>query len=113
MKFSREILKGSAPFVVLQVLHTLKSAYGYQLVTEIKHRSSGVFEFAEGTLYPLLYRLEDQQLVTSFVQKTEAGKDRRYYKLTTEGQVVLEEKQPEMEQLILGLQTLIGVSTSH
>jgi len=108
MKFSRELLKGSAAFVVLQTLSLTQPVYGYQLSKEIKSHSSDIFEFAEGTLYPLLYRLEDNGLVESFIQKTSSGKDRRYYQLTPQGVVALEEKTPEIQQFIQGLQLVLN-----
>ena len=70
MKFSKEVLKGVTPFLVLQSLHELKEAYGYELMKFIRTQSDEIFDFPDSTLYPVLYRLEEKGLVQSEVKQT-------------------------------------------
>lgn len=64
--------------------------YGYQMIQEMKEKSQGVFALKDGTLYPILYRLEEEGLVKSKWLGSE-GKQvpRKYYEMTPEGQAAL------------------------
>ena len=59
--------------------------YGYQLVREMEHRSSGYFRLKEGTLYPALHRIERDGLVESAWEGSSNGHSRRYYNITAVG----------------------------
>ena len=56
MKVDRELLKGSTNLLVLSVLEN-ENMYGYEMIKKIKAKSENVFEFQEGTLYPILHKL--------------------------------------------------------
>ena len=56
--------KGVLEILVLKFL-SQEEKYGYQLISELKERSGGMFSLKEGTLYPILYRLEEDGLVES------------------------------------------------
>ena len=103
MKFSSELMKGAAELLVLQVLAKNGESYGYQLVGSIAESSQQVFEFQEGTLYPLLYRLEARGYVTSRKQLAPSGKERRYYAITEAGTATLKERTTEMGAFVRGL----------
>jgi DNA-binding PadR family transcriptional regulator len=71
--------------VDLLILATLDAgpAHGYLIADELRTRSEGEFDLAEGTVYPALYRLEQQGLVTS--RWEEGARRRRVYRLTRKG----------------------------
>jgi len=72
--------------LVLAVLAKLRSEYhGYALVKELRE---GGLEIDENTLYPLLRRLETQKLLVSH-WRVEDKRNKRFYRLTEEGQSVL------------------------
>lgn len=83
-------MKGSTATLVLTVLKG-ESLYGYALIKEIELRSNGIFEFKEGTLYPILHDLEDKECVESFWEVYE-NRRRKYYRITKKGLKLLEEK---------------------
>lgn len=62
--FSQQLKKGALELLVLSLL-CQKPAYGYELLTTLKQRSGGLFTLKEGTLYPILYRLEDDGYIIS------------------------------------------------
>lgn len=103
MKFSRELMKGAAPFIILQSLHRLGEAYGYQLMKEIRQQSEETFDFPDSTLYPILYRLEEKELIQSEVKKVDSKKQRRYYWLTEAGLKYLGVQEKEMKHYLQGL----------
>ena len=89
--YERQLKKGVFEILVLQLL-SKEEKYGYQLISELKDKSDGVFTLKEGTLYPILYRLEDDGLVVSR-WSVPSGKEvsRKYYAITEEGRQTLEE----------------------
>ena len=58
-----------------------KDRYGYELVEEI----SGHIDISEGTIYPLLRRLKNDGYVDTYLQESQTGPPRKYYKLTDVG----------------------------
>ena len=84
-RYERQLKKGILEILVLQLLLKEKM-YGYQMILCMKEKSQGMFEMKEGTLYPILYRLEDDGLVESqwsVPQNKETS--RKYYCLTEKG----------------------------
>lgn len=65
--------------------------HGYALIEELKVRSGGSFDLPEGTVYPVLHRLEKAGLLSSDWSET-AGRPRRTYSLTTPGRAALAEQ---------------------
>ncbi len=110
MQFSKELLKGTAETIVLQALKTQGSQYGYQLIQTIAKGSENVFELQEGTLYPLLYRLEDREYVKSDERAAPSGKMRRYYTITEKGQKQLQEKTKEMGVFVRGMTRALNLA---
>ena len=90
----KELLKGNTETLLLSLL-TQEAMYGYQIVKEMERRSSGSFQFKEGTLYPALHRLEEARLVEGRWEETNMGTPRRYYHITAKGERVLSERTSE------------------
>ncbi|WP_300712818.1 PadR family transcriptional regulator [uncultured Acetatifactor sp.] len=90
-KYEQQMKKGVLEMLVLQLL-TEKEKYGYQLICELKEKSGGMFLLKEGTLYPILYRMEGDGLVVSRWSQPK-GKEvsKKYYQLEEEGRDTLEE----------------------
>lgn len=83
-KLELELRRG---VVVLATLSQLRAPrYGYELRQALAEKGMPI---EEGTLYPLLRRLETQGLLQS-EWKLEAGSQRRYYSLNAEGRTLLE-----------------------
>ena len=61
-RFSQQLKKGVLEMLVLDLI-CRRPTYGYELLTSLKERSGGRFALKEGTLYPILYRLEDDGLI--------------------------------------------------
>ena len=108
MKFERELLKGVAPVVVLEVL-SRGAMYGYELSEAIAKRSSNILTLGRGTLYPLLYNLEAKGLVRGKWQESETGRKRRYYAITGAGKELLARRKQEWEQLQAGANMVLGL----
>ena len=63
-KYERQMKKGVLDMLVLQLL-TAEKKYGYQLIMELREKAGDIFGLKEGTLYPILYRLEEEELEES------------------------------------------------
>lgn len=88
-KYEQQMKKGVLEMLVMQLLME-KEKYGYQLICELKEKSRGMFLLKEGTLYPILYRMEDDGLVVSRWSEPK-GKEvsKKYYCLAEEGRETL------------------------
>lgn len=90
-RFSQQMKKGALDMLVLKLLEH-EEKYGYQLISELRGRTNDTVTLKEGTLYPILYRLEDGNLVESRMGD-KAGREpaRKYYAITEQGRIALRE----------------------
>jgi PadR family transcriptional regulator, regulatory protein PadR len=93
----QELLKGNTETLLLALLE-LEPMYGYHIVKEMKQRSSGYFDFKEGTLYPALHRMERDHLIEGRWQDTPNGMRRRYYHITEKGRRALSDRLTEWQR---------------
>jgi PadR family transcriptional regulator, regulatory protein PadR len=84
----RELKRGSLELIVLHLL-SLGEAYGYEIVTKLSSVTNGALEVTDGTLYPVLYRLERAGFVDVRWETLKRGVPRKYYRLTTAGRTEL------------------------
>src|SRR5579864_5236926 len=84
MDFDRELLKGSISLLLLKLLSE-RNMYGYEIIQEAARRSSDVFQFKEGTLYPALHHLHRRGYLHSEWRVGDNGRERKYYGLTPKG----------------------------
>ena len=82
---ARELKRGSLELIVLHLL-SFGEAYGYEIVTTLTERTNGSLEVTDGTLYPVLYRLERGGFVDVRWETPQRGVPRKYYRLTNAGE---------------------------
>lgn len=99
-----ELRRGCLVLAVLAQLRT--EHYGYTLKKELNDRG---MDIDEGTLYPLLRRLETQGLLAS-EWREEDKRNKRFYRLSEDGARVLEELLAEWQQLNASVETIVGRS---
>ncbi|WP_336865641.1 PadR family transcriptional regulator [Peribacillus frigoritolerans] len=83
-----QMLKGIIDGCILAIIHE-KEVYGYELAKKLEQY--GFDSFSEGTIYPLLIRMQKEELVTSTLKKSTAGPKRKYYSLTQKGEEELQQ----------------------
>jgi len=86
-----DVLKNHLELLVLTALKSGRG-HGYSIIRAIRERSGGEFELLEGSLYPVLHRLERNRLVTSSWTEV-GGRKRRVYRLSRKGRTVVGEQQ--------------------
>lgn len=107
-KYERQMKKGVLDMLVLQLLME-KKKYGYQLIMELREKSRDIFCLKEGTLYPILYRLEDEGLVESrWSEAAHKQIPRKYYLMTDKGRQTLQEMRQNWRQIADGVERLMG-----
>ena len=86
-RFSSELVRSSTDLVILSLLRD-QPMYGYEILVTLSGRGNGEFAFKQGTLYPLLYRLEREGWLRAKWETPPKGKKRKVYSLTAEGKNV-------------------------
>ena len=87
---ARELRRGSLELIVLHLLEP-GEAYGYEIVTKLTRETDGALEVTDGTLYPVLYRLERAGFVAVRWDTPSRGVPRKYYQLTELGRAAAEQ----------------------
>ena len=103
----RELKRGSLELVVLHLLNG-REAYGYEIVSELTSRTNGSLEVTDGTLYPVLYRLERAGLVAVRWETPVRGVPRKYYQLTDDGRRELKTLRKEWMSFARAMGELLG-----
>jgi len=84
MNIDKDLVAASATPLVLAILNEGES-YGYAIIKRVGELSGGELQWTDGMLYPLLHRVERNGLVEAFWGRSEAGRGRKYYRLTRAG----------------------------
>ena len=94
MANDKTLLSGNTTMLVLKLLE-MEDMYGYQIIEELAKRSNDTFNLKTGTLYPLLHGLENDGCITSYDEKTDTTRIRKYYNITKRGRNLLAQKEAE------------------
>lgn len=81
-----QMVKGVLEGCILAVIHE-EETYGYEIMEKLI--SNGFTFVKEGSIYPLLLRLEKENMLESTMRPSASGPNRKYYRLTTEGEQAL------------------------
>ncbi|GAE29797.1 PadR family transcriptional regulator [Halalkalibacter hemicellulosilyticus] len=90
-----QLLKGILEGCILAVI-SQQEVYGYELSMKLQDYGLKV---SEGSIYPILLRLQKEKLITGEMRKSPSGPNRKYYLLTTEGQEALADFRVNWEAL--------------
>jgi len=100
--YSKELLKGTLSAIILNLLSENEKMYGYQIFLEVKEQSNGKILLKDGSLYPALQKMTKNGLL-SYKEEYIGKRVRKYYFLTTKGEI---EKARYLEELKDFLSTL-------
>ena len=81
MEIAKDLVAASALPIVLAILKESDS-YGYSIIKRVKELSGDEMNWTEGMLYPILHRLEAQELIDSYWKESENGRKRKYYRIS-------------------------------
>ncbi|HRK35345.1 MAG TPA: helix-turn-helix transcriptional regulator [Candidatus Hydrogenedentes bacterium] len=109
MNLSKELIGASTQLLVLSVL-ARDASYGYEIIRRINAESGGIFTWQEGTVYPILHKLELDEKVRAQWQEADTGRRRKYYYITAKGRKALEAGTKEWSSLHGLLTRMAGAS---
>jgi PadR family transcriptional regulator PadR len=91
-KYIQQFKKGTFEMILLCLIAE-KETYGYEIITELNRTGGEIFGYAkEGTIYPMLYRLQAAGLIQCRLVPSQAnGGSKKYYSLTGKGKETLRE----------------------
>lgn len=107
MAINKELLKGTTTLLILQLLSE-GDKYGYEMTKELERRSEALFQLKEGTLYPILHALENEDMIEAYWEETSSARKRKYYRITNKGRKGLEDKKEEWHLYSEGVKRVIG-----
>lgn len=112
-KFRKELVGSTTCTLVLSVLRE-SPQHGYQIAQIINERSDGALKWREGTIYPMLHRLEKQDLIKGQWQisndRGPGSKPKRVYQLTDTGLQAFAEQKEEWGVFAQMMTKLLGYS---
>jgi PadR family transcriptional regulator PadR len=110
MPISQELIKGTVLPVVLSLLKE-RPRYGYEMVQLVNARTNGALNWSEGTLYPVLHKLESDGLVRAEWRESDGARRRRYYALTSAGRRELTKRSAEWKSFTTVVSTFLSATT--
>lgn len=102
-----DMLPGTLDMLVLRTLLP-GPAHGHTIANVIEKSSDAVLQVEHGSLYPALYRLEDQGLIASFWGTSENNRKAKYYRITTQGRKHLLDERSRWESLVRAVARALG-----
>ena len=106
-RLRKQTLDGNVETLVLSILEAGPS-YGYAIVKELNERTEGILQLGEGTIYPVLYRLEEKKLISARWHLAENGRQRKYYRLIAKGHKALAMNRQQWQMLAAVMGKVLG-----
>jgi PadR family transcriptional regulator PadR len=104
--FSSDLVRSSADLVILALLRD-RPMYGYEILMTLTDRGNGEFQFKQGTLYPLLYRLEREGWIRAKWEEPPKGKKRKVYSLTGSGKRAQVTRTKEWQRFTAAVESIL------
>jgi PadR family transcriptional regulator PadR len=98
MKLKKDVPQGTLALMVLKTLEVLGTQHGYGIARRIEQISGDLLAVNQGTLYPILLRLEQEGAIASDWGPSENNRRARFYRLTRVGHKALQAEARDWEQ---------------
>ena len=98
MKEKTDVLPGTLALMVLKTLNVLGPLHGFGIARRIEQISGDLLAVNQGTLYPVLLKLEQEGAIASDCGASENNRRARFYRLTRSGHKLLEAEARGWEQ---------------
>lgn len=106
---SKEFIRGIVKTLILKLLSQKKHMYGYEITQRVEELSRGDIKLTYGAMYPILYKLEADGLLTTSTEIVD-NRARKYYALTPEGKKLAKEKVSELQRFTDIVKTILNDS---
>ena len=107
MGLDKNYLGAGGTMLVLALLCE-EDLYGYEIIRRLETRSEMAFPYKEGTLYPVLHKLEAGGYVKAYTHTTEANRVRKYYAITPKGRKQLEKEKQDFAAFTGAVDKVLG-----
>ena len=105
--YAKELIKGTIPVIILKLLADNKKMYGYQISKKVLELTQNKIQLREGSLYPALHKLNENNLVE--IETVNIGKRvRRYYTLTEKGSSYMKERISETRDFFKTIDNILS-----
>ena len=104
-----QLLHGVLAMCLLSVIDE-EASYGYEMVAKLRER--GLDLASEGSIYPLLSRLQKQGLIEGYLVQSSEGPARKYYRMSPEGRTTLDLWTDEWNDFSRSVDEVLGGATS-
>jgi PadR family transcriptional regulator, regulatory protein PadR len=101
-----ELLPGTLDLLILKAV-SLGPLHGYGILLRIQQISGGALLVEQGALYPALYRLEEQDLLTAEWGTSENNRRAKYYRLTRAGEKRLRQETESWNRVAAAMSTVL------
>lgn len=108
-KKKADLLQGTLDLLILKTL-ALEPMHGWGISQRLQQTSQGVLNINQGSLYPALYRLEEQGWIKSSWDVSDNNRQAKYYELTRTGRKQLEEETQNWERLSTAVTQVLEAS---
>ena len=105
-----DLLPGTLDLLILKAV-SLKPLHGYGVLLRIQQISGGALEIPQGSLYPALYRLEEQGLIQAKWESTASGRQAKVYSLTRAGHARLADERESWQRFAGALAAILRTSS--
>ena len=105
MEHSSQLLKGVLDMCLLALIGE-EPSYGYEMVSKLQDR--GLELVSEGSIYPLLSRLQKRGLIEGYFVESTGGPPRKYYRMAPDGTKQLAVWESEWQRLSTGVKTVLN-----
>ena len=103
-----QVLQGTLDLIVLRTLAAMGPQHAYGIAARLEQVSGDLLKLNQGTLYPALVRLEQQGWTKGHWDKTESGREAKYYSITKAGRKALGEETKRWRQMSGLVEKLLG-----
>jgi len=112
MRKTADLLPGTLDMLILKAV-SLKPLHGYGVLLRIQQISGDALEIPQGSLYPALYRLEHQDLISSEWGQSENNRRAKYYTLTAAGRRRLREETAGWNRLASAIAAALNTTSEE
>jgi PadR family transcriptional regulator, regulatory protein PadR len=109
-KSPNDKLQGTLTLLVLKTLNARGALHGYGLCEHIRAISEELLQVEEGSLYPALHRMEQDEWISSKWEITNKGRQAKFYSITTKGRKQLAEENAKWTRLTEGVTRVLRYS---
>jgi DNA-binding PadR family transcriptional regulator len=104
---SRELIKGTLKYLVMNLLRGESRMYGYEITRVLEEKSGGTIRLTFAALYPVLHKLEAEGMLKTETENVN-NRLRKYYTLTEAGKKKAESLKGEFTEYLEMMQNLIN-----